>query len=194
MYIITDGTNGMPGPHTTTTKLDSGAIINLAHQKHCNNIKSCSEYDLPPIKLSGIGGQTDALTKVGKVTALVRGQKKTALAYIMNEQVAGTKEICLLGLKNNPNSMGHRPHSPHARQPSWQNLRAKIKPSLQLRRGQKSPTQKENKKIQHLQICPTRPRILHLRHQRKRCNKGSIFRHQKNFNREKETFKTPALV
>lgn len=99
MYIIIKGASGIPGAHTTTTKLDSGAIINLAHQKHCNYIKNCSEYNLPPIKLSGIGGQTEALTKVGKITALVRGQKKTAFAYIMNEEVAGTKEICLLGLK-----------------------------------------------------------------------------------------------
>ena len=99
MYIIIKGASGIPGAHTTTTKLDSGAIINLAHQKHCNYIKNCSEYNLPPIKLSGIGGQTEALTKVGKITALVRGQKKTTFAYIMNEEVAGTKEICLLGLK-----------------------------------------------------------------------------------------------
>jgi hypothetical protein len=99
MYIIIKGARGIPGAYTTTTKLDSGAIINLAHQKHCNNIKNCNEYNLPPIELSGIGGQIEALTKVGKISALVRGQKKTAFAHIMNEEVAGTTEICLLGLK-----------------------------------------------------------------------------------------------
>ena len=80
-------------------KLDSCAIVNLSHSKYCTNIKSCQEYNLPPIQLSGIGGSTDPIRKVGLLTAIVKGRKKTACAYILDKEVAGNKAICLIGLR-----------------------------------------------------------------------------------------------
>jgi hypothetical protein len=80
-------------------KLDSCAIVNLSNSKHCTNIKPCHEYGLPPIQLSGIGGSTDPIRKVGLIIAIVKGRKKIAHAYILDQEIAGNKAICLIGLR-----------------------------------------------------------------------------------------------
>ena len=80
-------------------KLDSCAIVNLSHSKHCTNIKPCQEYGLPPIQLSGIGGSTDPIRKAGLIMAIVKGRKKIAHAYILDQEIAGNKAICLIGLR-----------------------------------------------------------------------------------------------
>ena len=71
--------------------------MNLPNSKYFTNIKPCQEYDLPPIQLSGIGGSTDPIRKVGLLTVTVKGRKKTACAYILDKEVAGNKAICLIG-------------------------------------------------------------------------------------------------
>ena len=80
-------------------KLDSCAIVNLSNSKHCTNIKPCHEYGLPPIQLSGIGGSTDPIRKAGLIIAIVKGRKKIAHAYILDQEIAGNKAICLIGLR-----------------------------------------------------------------------------------------------
>ena len=80
-------------------KLDSCAIVNLSNSKFCTDIKPCQEYGLPPIQLSGIGGSTDPIRKAGLIRAIIKGRKKTAHAYILDQEIAGNKAICLIGLR-----------------------------------------------------------------------------------------------
>ena len=95
-----DPITGKLRAHAVQTKLDSGAIINIAHSSHCKHIKLCSAYNLPPVRLSGIGGDTPPLRKVGIIEAeQPSGPNKTALAYILDTPVAGNSRICLLGLR-----------------------------------------------------------------------------------------------
>ena len=49
---------------------------------------------------SGIGGSTDPIRKAGLIIiAIVKGRKKIAHAYILDQEVAGNKAICLIGLR-----------------------------------------------------------------------------------------------
>jgi hypothetical protein len=84
-----------PGCHA---KLDSCAIVNLSNSKYCTNINPCHEHGLPPIQLSGIGGSTDPIHKAGLIIAIVKGRKKIAHAYILDQEVAGNKAISSIGM------------------------------------------------------------------------------------------------
>ncbi len=45
-------------------KLDSCESISTAHSNQLNEIKPAGKYNLPPIRLRGIGGKTNLLNKV----------------------------------------------------------------------------------------------------------------------------------
>ncbi len=45
-------------------KLDSCGSVSIAHSNLMNEIKSAGKYNLPPIRLRGIGGKTNLLNKV----------------------------------------------------------------------------------------------------------------------------------
>jgi hypothetical protein len=49
---------------TVKAKLDSCGSVSIAHEKLMNEIKSAGKYQLPPIRLRGIGGKTNLLNKV----------------------------------------------------------------------------------------------------------------------------------
>ena len=47
-------------------KLDSCGSVSIAHSNLLNSIKSSRSYNLPNIRLRGIGGKTNMLQKVGR--------------------------------------------------------------------------------------------------------------------------------
>jgi hypothetical protein len=81
-------------------KLDTGALINLAHSSHLSKIKRCEEYNFPPIRLNGVGGSTQPYQMVGVLSGVTDcGQTRTALCYVVDNPIAGDKAICLIGLR-----------------------------------------------------------------------------------------------
>ena len=46
-------------------KLDSCGSVSIAHSNLMNEIKPAGKYNLPSIRLRGIGGKTNLLSKVG---------------------------------------------------------------------------------------------------------------------------------
>jgi hypothetical protein len=72
--------------------------VNLSNSKYCANTKPCQERGLPPIQLRGVGGSIDPIRKAGFITAIAKGHKKIAHACILDQEVAGNKAICLMGL------------------------------------------------------------------------------------------------
>ena len=53
------------GQRTVKAKLDSCGSVSIAHENLMTQIKPAGKYNLPPIRLRGIGGRTNLLDKIG---------------------------------------------------------------------------------------------------------------------------------
>ncbi len=84
---------------TAKGKLDSCGSVSIAHSNLLNAIKSARNYKLPNIRLRGIGGKTNMLTKVG-VLKIKRPSNESCelLCYVFNEVVGQTEEMMLISL------------------------------------------------------------------------------------------------
>ena len=81
-------------------KLDTCALINLAHSKNLTNIDTCEKHGLQRINLSGVGGRhSSPLVTVGDFTTTTDdGLELHTKSYVVDDVIAGDKQICLLGL------------------------------------------------------------------------------------------------
>jgi hypothetical protein len=64
-----------------------------------NEIKPAGKYQLPPIRLRGIGGRTNLLNKVG-ILRIKQPQDKYGdfLCYVFNEVIGHTEEMLLISM------------------------------------------------------------------------------------------------
>ncbi len=93
-------------------KLDSCGSVSIAHTDHLIRVKSAKSYGLNNIRLLGIGGKTNYLTKVGMLP-VVRGDDGVCflLCYTFDSPLGDTEKVVLLGLhammKTNINILQH---------------------------------------------------------------------------------------
>ena len=80
-------------------KLDSCGSVSIAHENLMNEIKPAEKYQLPPIRLRGIGGRTNLLNKVG-ILRIKQPQDKHCdlLCYVFNEAIGQTEEMLLISM------------------------------------------------------------------------------------------------
>ncbi len=80
-------------------KLDSCDSISIAHTNLLNDIQPVHKYNLPKIRLRGIGGKTNLLDKVGIIKIKQPDNKHCKLmCYVFDEEVGQTKEMLLISL------------------------------------------------------------------------------------------------
>ena len=84
---------------TAKGKLDSCGSVSIAHSNLLNTIKPAKDYKLPNIRLRGIGGRTNMLSKIG-VLKIKRPSNESCelLCYVFNEVVGQTEEMLLISL------------------------------------------------------------------------------------------------
>ena len=93
-------------------KLDSCGSVSIAHTDHLTRVKSAKSYGLNNIRLLGIGGKTNYLTKVGMLP-VVKGDDGVCflLCYTFDAPLGDTEKVVLLGLhtmmKANINILQH---------------------------------------------------------------------------------------
>ena len=75
-------------------KLDSCGSVSIAHSNLMNDIKPAGKYNLPSIRLRGIGGKTNLLNKVG-ILRIKQPQNRHCdlLCYVFNDVIGQTEEI-----------------------------------------------------------------------------------------------------
>jgi hypothetical protein len=80
-------------------KLDSCGSVSIAHGNLLNAIKTAKNYKLPNIRLRGIGGKTNMLTKAG-ILKIKRPNNECCeiMCYVFNEVVGQTEEMLLISL------------------------------------------------------------------------------------------------
>ena len=80
-------------------KLDSCGSVSIAHSNLMNEIKPAGKYNLPPIRLRGIGGKTNLLSKVGRLR-IKQTQNKHCdlLCYVFDEAIGQTEEMLLISM------------------------------------------------------------------------------------------------
>ena len=80
-------------------KLDSCGSVSIAHSNLMNEIKPAGKYNLPPIRLRGIGGKTNLLNKVGRLR-IKQTQNKHCdlLCYVFDEAIGQTEEMLLISM------------------------------------------------------------------------------------------------
>jgi hypothetical protein len=87
--------------HTKSVKakLDSCGSVSIAHSNLMNGIKTATEYNLPAIRLRGIGGKTNLLNKVG-VLRIKQTQHNHCdlLCYVFDEAIGQTEEMLLISM------------------------------------------------------------------------------------------------
>ena len=93
-------------------KLDSCGSVSIAHSDHLIRLKQAKDYGLQNIRLLGIGGKTNFLTKVGVLPVLKPdGDTCFMLCYAFNSPLGDTDKVILLGLhtmmKANINILQH---------------------------------------------------------------------------------------
>jgi hypothetical protein len=78
-------------------KLDSCGSVSIAHSNLMNEIKQAGKYNLPPIRLRGIGGKTNLLNKVG-ILRIKQTQNNHCdlLCYVFDEAIGQTEEMLLI--------------------------------------------------------------------------------------------------
>ena len=82
-------------------KIDTCGSVSLAHKKFMTHILPCANYDMPSVRLHGVGGATNILTKMGCLnTILENGSVRKILAYVYNTPIGNTEEILLLSLRS----------------------------------------------------------------------------------------------
>ena len=80
-------------------KLDSCGSVSIAHSNLLNSIKSSRSYNLPNIRLRGIGGKTNMLQKVGVLKIKRPGNESCELlCYVFDEAIGQTEEMLLISL------------------------------------------------------------------------------------------------
>ena len=86
-------------PKTARAKLDSCGSVSIAHCNLLNHIKPAYYYELPNVRLRGIGGKTNMLKEVG-ILQIKRSGKANCdiLCYVFNEVVGQTEEMLLISL------------------------------------------------------------------------------------------------
>jgi hypothetical protein len=84
---------------TIKAKLDSCGSVSIAHSNLLNAIKPAKNYKLPNIRLRGIGGKTNMLTKAG-LLKITRPNNECCeiMCYVFNEVVGQTEEMLLISL------------------------------------------------------------------------------------------------
>ena len=87
--------------HTKSVKakLDSCGSVSIAHSNLMNGIKAARKYNLPAIRLRGIGGKTNLLNKVG-VLRIQQTQNSHCdlLCYVFDEAIGQTEEMLLISM------------------------------------------------------------------------------------------------
>ena len=80
-------------------KLDSCGSVSIAHSNLMNEIKPAGKYNLPSIRLRGIGGKTNLLNKVGRLR-IKQTQIKHCdlLCYVFDEAIGQTEEMLLISM------------------------------------------------------------------------------------------------
>ena len=88
-------------PKTARAKLDSCGSVSIAHCNLLNHIKPAYHYELPNVRLRGIGGKTNMLKEVG-ILQIKRSGKADCdiLCYVFNEVVGQTEEMLLISLSS----------------------------------------------------------------------------------------------
>jgi hypothetical protein len=81
-------------------KLDSCGSVSIAHSDHLIRLKQAKDYGLQNIRLLGIGGKTNFLTKVGVLPVQKPdGDVCFMLCYAFNSPLGDTDKVILLGLQ-----------------------------------------------------------------------------------------------
>ena len=80
-------------------KLDSCGSVSIAHSNLMNEIKPAGKYNLPSIRLRGIGGKTNLLNKVG-ILRIKQPENRHCdlLCYVFNEVIGQTEEMLLISM------------------------------------------------------------------------------------------------
>ena len=84
---------------TVKAKLDSCGSVSIAHENLMSEIKPAGKYNLPPIRLRGIGGKTNLLNKIG-ILKIKQPQENhcNLLCYVFNEVIGQTEEMLLISM------------------------------------------------------------------------------------------------
>ena len=115
--IVTQGAEGQDERvDQVITKLDSCGSVSIAHSDYLVRVQSAKAYGLRNIRLLGIGGKTNYLTKVG-VLQVKTGDDGICymLCYTFDSPLGDIEKIILLGLhtvvKANINILQHMKNS-----------------------------------------------------------------------------------
>ena len=98
--IVTNGADGqVEREEQVITKLDSCGSVSIAHTDYLVRIQPAKAYGLQNIRLLGIGGKTNYLTKVG-VLQVRTGNEGVCfmLCYTFDAPLGDIEKIILLGL------------------------------------------------------------------------------------------------
>ncbi len=79
---------------TAKAKLDSCGSVSIAHSNLLNSIRPAQSYELPNIRLRGIGGKTNMLKEIG-ILKIKRPDNENCelLCYVFNEAVGQTEQL-----------------------------------------------------------------------------------------------------
>ena len=120
-------------------KLDTGGSVSLANSEYLRDIKDCHGYNIPKVKLSGIGGSTPTLDKAGLLHVRKKdGSVQKILMYVFDKEVGNTKKMLLLSLR------GIREAGIHIVHHIDESLRGNISP-LQFYEGMSHEAQRKRK-------------------------------------------------
>jgi hypothetical protein len=83
------------------TKLDTCGSVSICHNSYLTQVKKAQQHGLPPIRLTGIGGKSDVLNRVGIVQLTAPGGRvKRILCYVYDAPLGPTTKILLLSLQS----------------------------------------------------------------------------------------------
>ena len=96
--IVKEDGATMQGIHT---KLDTCGSVSICHSSYLTQVEKAQKHGLPPIRLTGIGGRSDVLNRVGIVQLAAPGGKvKRILCYVYDAPLGPTTKILLLSLQS----------------------------------------------------------------------------------------------
>jgi hypothetical protein len=96
--IVTTGGKTVQNVHT---KLDTCGSVSIAHSSYLTQVKRAAEHGLPQIRLAGIGGKSDILSRVGIVQLRTpEGRVKRIQCYVFDSPLGPTEKILLLSLQS----------------------------------------------------------------------------------------------
>jgi hypothetical protein len=114
MATISTSGQGKTNDHQlqVKVKLDSCGSVSIAHSDHLIKLKKTKDYGLQNIRLLGIGGKTNFLTKVGVLPVQKPdGDVCFMLCYAFDSPLGDTDKVILLGrhtmMKANINILQH---------------------------------------------------------------------------------------